>query len=205
MPKRPIILFDVMETLVTEPFYTAMPAFFGMSFDELLATKHPTSWVEFEKGQITEDEYLDRFFRDGRPVDGNALRQCLRRSYRWLDGMEDLMEELKSAGYEMHALSNYSRWYELIDESLKLSRFLRWTFVSCLTGVRKPDRQAFLGAAATLEVEPAECLFIDDREENVDAARDVGMNAILKLDSVQLRHELVERTALRVSARRLRS
>ena len=196
MPKRPIILIDVMETLVTEPFFTTMPAFFGMSFDELLATKHPTSWVEFEKGRITEAEYVERFFRDRRPVDRDALRQCLRRSYCWLDGMEELLGELKSAGYEIHALSNYSSWYELIDESLKLSRYLRWTFVSCLTGVRKPDRQAFLGAAATLDVDPAECLFIDDRHENVDAARDVGMHAILKLDSTQLRNELVAQNAL---------
>ena len=107
--------------------------------------------------------------------------------------MEQLAADLKSAGHELYALSNYSLWYELIDESVHLSRFLRWTFVSCLTGVRKPDPQAFLGAAETLKVEPADCLFIDDRAKNVEAARDVGMDAILKLDAAQVREEMVQR------------
>lgn len=190
MTRRPVILIDIMDTLVTEPFFTEMPSFFGMTFEQLCAAKHPTAWVEFEKGALTEAEYLDRFFRDERPVDGPKLREFLKRSYRWLDGMESLMRELKLASYEIHALSNYSTWYQLIDQSLRLSRYLQWTFVSCRTGVRKPDSQAYLGAAAALKVEPRECLFIDDREENVDASLAVGMDAVLKQDAEQLRHEL---------------
>ncbi len=190
---RPVILFDVLDTLVTDPVFTAVPAFFGMSARELFPLLHPTSWIEFEKGRISEAEYFESFFRDGRTVDGDRLRACLKQAYRWVDGMEQLAADLKSAGHELHALSNYSRWYELIDESIDLSRFLRWTFVSCLTGVRTPDPQSFLGAAETLEVEPADCLFIDDRAKNVEAARDVGMDAILKLDAAQVREEMVQR------------
>jgi HAD superfamily hydrolase (TIGR01509 family) len=81
----------------------------------------------------------------------------------------------------------------LIDEKLQLSRFLDWTFVSCKTGVRKPDPQAFLGAAATLEVDPQQCLFIDDRPVNVNAAQLVGMVAILYHSAEQLREELADR------------
>lgn len=196
MTQRPVILFDVMETLVNEPFFTAIPAFLGMSLDQLLAAKHPTSWIEFEKGHISEAEYFASFFTDGRAVDGEGVRDCLQRSYRWIDGMEELLAELHSAGYEMHAFSNYSIWYRQIDESLNLSRFLRWTFVSCHTGVRKPDPQAYHGAASRLGTSPARCLFIDDREVNVTAAREVGMDAILKRDSAQVRADLVQRKIL---------
>ena len=190
---KPVILFDVLDTLVTDPVFTAVPEFFGMSARELFPLLHATSWIEFEKGRISEAEYLKSFFRDGRTVDGARLRKCLKQAYRWVDGMEQLAADLKSAGHELYALSNYSLWYELIDESVHLSRFLRWTFVSCLTGVRKPDPQAFLGAAETLKVEPADCLFIDDHAKNVEAARGVGMDAILKLDAAQVRAEMVQR------------
>ena len=193
---RTVILFDVLDTLVTDPVFTAVPAFFGMTPAELFPALHRTSWIEFEKGRISEAEYLEIFFRDGRTVDGDPLRQCLKQAYRWVDGMEQLVADLKSAGHEIHALSNYSLWYELIEESLNLSRFLSWTFVSCHTGVRKPDPQAYLGAAETLEVEPADCVFIDDRSKNVEAARDVGMDAILKLDAAQVRAELAQRRVL---------
>jgi hypothetical protein len=40
---------------------------------ELLAAKHPTAWVEFEKDQITQQQLFDKFFADGRQFDGQAL------------------------------------------------------------------------------------------------------------------------------------
>lgn len=52
--KLPILLFDIMDTLVRDPFYEDVPAFFGMSFKELIDCKHPTAWLEFEKGSIDE-------------------------------------------------------------------------------------------------------------------------------------------------------
>lgn len=193
---RPRILFDVMRTLVTEPFLEVMPNFFGMSPADFLAAKHPTSWIEFEEGKISEDQYFDRFFTDGRPIDGPALRVRMKLAYKWIDGMESILAELNAAGYEMHALSNYSGWYEMIDESLEISRYVGWTFVSCRTGFRKPDPQAFLGAATALSVTPAQCLFIDDRSENIHAARQLGMNAILFTGAENLRQELAIRGLL---------
>lgn len=196
MPARPIFLFDVMETLVTEPFLTAMPAFFGMTLDEFRQAKHPTSWIEFEEGRISEKEYYDQVFRDGQRVDGLGLRACLRDAYCWIEGMQQLLADLHSAGYESHTLSNYPAWYEIIEDKLQLSRYLRWTFVSWKTGVRKPDAKAYLGAASALNVSTHDCLFIDDRPVNVDAAREVGMDAILKEDAMQVRAELSRRGLL---------
>lgn len=193
---RPILLFDVMDTLVREPFFTDVPAFFGMTLDELFEHKHPTSWVDFEHGRIDEERHFATFFRDGRPVDGDGLRAAIVDGYRWLDGMEALLAELRDAGYEIHALSNYPVWYRLLDDKLDLSRYLHWTFVSCRTGLRKPDPAAYLDAARHLDVEPGECLFVDDRRENIDAARGVGMPAILATDADAVRAELVERGVL---------
>ena len=196
MKDRPILLFDVMDTLVHEPFYCEVPAFFGMTLEELLVAKHPTAWIEFETGTLDEVGYLKRFFRDGRPVDGKALRAHMHASYRWIDGMPDLLEELRVAGRPMHALSNYPIWYELIDAKLGLSRWLAWTFVSCLTGVRKPDPRAYLGATEALGVTPADCLFVDDRTQNVEAARQAGMPALHFQGVPALRAEFVARGLL---------
>ena len=85
-----VLLLDVMDTLVYDPFFVDMPAFFGMSLDELLAAKHPTAWMEFERGEIDETEMLERFFLDRRPFDHDALLEMMRDSYRWLEGSEDL-------------------------------------------------------------------------------------------------------------------
>ena len=110
--------------------------------------------------------------------------------------MEPLAADLHAAGYQLHALSNYSLWYLLIEEALQVSRYIQWTFVSCLTGLRKPATEAFWNVAHTLNVEPHECFFVDDRQENVDAARAIGMDAVLKTDSTALRRELRQRGVL---------
>ena len=44
-------------------------------------------------------------------------------------------------------------------------------------GVHKPEPDAFLKAAELMGLPPAEILFIDDKLENVVAARAVGMQA----------------------------
>jgi hypothetical protein len=119
----PVLLLDVMGTLVHEPFFDELPAFFGMTLDELLAAKHPTAWIEFEHGRLSEAGYLARYFRDGRSVDGAALRAHMTAAYRWLDGVPELLAELHAAGRPMHALSNYPVWYELIEAKLSLSRW----------------------------------------------------------------------------------
>lgn len=43
--RRPVLLFDVMDTVVYDPFFYEMPKFFDMTFQELLRDKHPTAWV----------------------------------------------------------------------------------------------------------------------------------------------------------------
>lgn len=184
-----ILLLDVMDTIVQDPFWD-MPAFFGCSFEEIWKDKDPTSWVEFEHDDIDEAAFVSRFWADGRALDHEAFIALFRDGYRWIDGMEALLADLKAAGVTMHALSNYPRWFQMIEAKLELSRYLQWTFVSCLTGVRKPDPEAYRGAARTLDVDPAQCLFVDDRGSNCKAAAEVGMGAIKFVGADDLRAQL---------------
>ena len=85
---------------------------------------------------------------------------------------------------------------DVIEEALGISRYLDWTFVSCRTGARKPDPEAYLNVAQTLQVKPSDCIFIDDREVNIASAREVGMDAILRMSTGELRHELARRGVL---------
>ncbi|BBN00373.1 FMN hydrolase / 5-amino-6-(5-phospho-D-ribitylamino)uracil phosphatase [Marchantia polymorpha subsp. ruderalis] len=189
--RRPVILFDVMGTIVRDPFHDRMPAYFGFTFKELLAAKHPTAWIEFEKGLLSEEEFAASFFQDGREYDYEGLKQCMSSGYEYLDGMATLLQRLKGAGFEMHAFSNYPSWYTMIENKLKLSQYLPWTFVSCHSGLRKPDHQAYLDAAEHLGVQPSECIFVDDQPRNIEAAAKVGMLAIQFQNAETLEKELV--------------
>jgi HAD superfamily hydrolase (TIGR01509 family) len=194
---QPVIFFDVMDTLVHNPFFEEIPTFFGMTHAELVGIKHPTSWVEFERGEIPETEYLRRMFADERQFDASAFLAAVRDGYRWIEGMEALLTQLQDCGIEMHTLSNYPVWYRDIEEKLKLSRYLKWTFVSCLTGVQKPRAKAYHTAAAAVGRPPAACLLIDDHRENCEASECAGMPAIPFRAAADLRNELLRRGLLR--------
>jgi hypothetical protein len=43
-------------------------------------------------------------------------------AYEYLDGMPELLQDLKDAGVEMHAMSNYPVWYRHINDKLRLDR-----------------------------------------------------------------------------------
>lgn len=186
-----------MDTLVHDPFFAEIPEFFALSLEQFLELKHPTSWIDFELGRLSTEEYYARMFRDARPVPGRALEARVQGAYRYLEGVEPLLAELAGAGVEMHALSNYPVWYQLIDEALGLGRYVRWSFVSCRTGLRKPDEAAYENALEVLGLEGAECLFVDDREDNCTAARRGGIPSVRFTDAARLRQALVELGLLR--------
>ncbi len=181
-----------MGTLVYDPFFREVPAFFGVSLEELFEIKHPTTWIEYERGEIDELEMQARYFQDGRSFDLEALKRCMREHYRWLPGMAGLVRELGQGSSSLHALSNYPEWFDLIDEKLGLSDQLDGAFLSWRIGVRKPDPEIYRYAADKLGVDPGHCLFVDDVEGNCEGARAVGMQAVRFAGAAQLRSHLVD-------------
>jgi FMN hydrolase / 5-amino-6-(5-phospho-D-ribitylamino)uracil phosphatase len=167
-----------MDTLVRDPFRDVMPGFFGLTLAEMLQQKQPDAWGQFERGELTEAEFLPIFFADGRPYDHAGFRAAIRGSYAWLEGMQPLLAKLAARGHAMHVLSNYPVWYRWIEESLGLSRYVKWSFVSCHLGLRKPDVAIFTRVAAELGVPPSACILIDDRAKNCDGARAAGMRGV---------------------------
>ena len=188
-----IVLFDVMDTLVYNPFHREVPDFFGLSSAELIERQDLTAWVQFELGQIDEAEYFRRYFHDGSAFDHSAFRQMMHDAYRWIEGAQEILDKLSRAGFPIHALSNYPIWYRTIESKLYLSRYLKWTYVSCLTGVRKPAAEAFQGPARGMGHPVDMFLLIDDSAENCDAARSAGLSAIQFVDAKKLLSKLAVR------------
>ena len=58
------------------------------------------------------------------------------------------------------------------------------------TGYAKPNPKIFEAALARLGAKAEDCIFVDDSEDNVQAARSLGMKGILYRDFVAFRAEL---------------
>jgi putative hydrolase of the HAD superfamily len=68
--------------------------------------------------------------------------------------------------------------------------FFSKVFVSFELGFLKPDLRVYSFVAEKLGVKPSEIIFVDDKEENVDAAKKAGMNGIVFKNAVQLKSAL---------------
>ena len=166
-------LFDVMSTLVYDPFYKDLPEAFDTDLRTLLAGRDRMAWVDFECGHINEAEFFQRFW--GNEADGLRMKHCFMKNYAWLEGIPELLRAVREKGHRIATASNYPEWYELIDAKLGLSLLVDQHFVSHQLGVRKPKPKFYLRLLSALNVHPADCVFVDDRLDNVQAAEALGM------------------------------
>jgi 2-haloacid dehalogenase len=115
-----------------------------------------------------------------------------------IEGTVEVFAELKETGVPCYALSNMER--ENWERRFEIYDFLGWFdgyFISGLEGVIKPDSEYFERALERFKLRREEVLFIDDRADNVAAARALGMPAVVFTTPEALRDELVARGLLR--------
>ena len=114
-----------------------------------------------------------------------------------IDGSVTVFEELKKAGYELHALTNWST--ETFPVARERFPFLTWfesILVSGEEGLVKPDAPIFELLLERIGRTPAECVYIDDNPKNVWAAAALGFDAIAFQSAAQLRDALCRRGLL---------
>jgi len=73
-----------------------------------------------------------------------------------------------------------------------LGKYFPVFFSSCFLGLRKPDEAIYHAALNIMQRKPDECLFVDDREVNLECPRELGLRTIHFQDAAQLRRELEE-------------
>ena len=62
--------------------------------------------------------------------------------------------------------------------------------ISCEDGFRKPDRRAFESISKKLGVKLEESIFVDDKQKNLDAAKELGMKTVIFKNNTQFFRDL---------------
>lgn len=104
-----------------------------------------------------------------------------------------LLAELKAKGERVYAITNFSRekWAECLIRFPFLQSF-DGVIVSAHERLLKPDPAIYHVLLERYELEARDCIFIDDSEKNVAAARSVGMQAVHFVEPIDLRATLRE-------------
>ena len=107
-----------------------------------------------------------------------------------LPGMSELLAELKQRGHGLYGLTNWSYKVYAVMERLPIFRLLDGTVISSEEHLIKPDQRIYQCLLERFSLKASDCIFVDDKQVNVDAAIACGMHALLFTGSSQLRSDL---------------
>ena len=136
-------------------------------------------WALGDKGDIKDKDRFDLV--KGRVPEKyhKALKNC---ADHWdicmdpLPGAENFCRRVKEMGLRIYVLSNASDlFYTYFPKFLPL-KFFNGVFVSSDYLMLKPDVKIYETFLNKYGLDPKECLFVDDRKENVEGAEKAGMN-----------------------------
>ncbi|HEY3874766.1 MAG TPA: HAD family phosphatase [Candidatus Kapabacteria bacterium] len=135
----------------------------------------------FDSGALSEEGFQNEL---ARVVGWNGTLELLRTIWQEMLSedieMVGLLRALQEKGLHVYVLSNINPMHaRLLDSSLKFILDAHGYVFSCEVGMIKPNREIFEHTLEKFSLVASETIFIDDREANVAAARELGMIGIL--------------------------
>lgn len=126
---------------------------------------------------------------DGGPVSPAGLLDRMFAEFAPVDSMYDVIQRCRTHGFQTALLSNSwgntyprERWTDLFD-AIVISGEVR---------MRKPSPEIFHHALEVLGLEAPQCVFIDDIEQNIEAAESLGMVGLHHTDPEKTRAALAD-------------
>lgn len=150
-------------------------------FTAMIENPHESTLVrDICLGVVSEQEMWNRMAERWhiKPRMINSLRRRMNSKKRLNSPMINFLSKLQSH-YQTAILSNAgNESRRLMEDSLNLDQYVEKIIISAEIRMVKPDPKIYQLVLDKLGTSPEVTLFIDDLEENVIAARDLGMHAI---------------------------
>ncbi len=151
-------------------------------------------WFQLDRGTITEEEAAAAMKQNLPPRLHGAVDRLLEwweLDLRPMEGMEELLAELKKLGYGVYLLSNASLRQPEYFNRLSLSQYFDGRVVSAWFKVLKPQKEIFDILLREYDLKAEECFFVDDSVANVEGAYCQGIaGTIFTGDVLRLRRAL---------------
>ncbi len=186
------ILFDVGGVLLTdfiEKKVIDLARKYGVNSSVLMRAKEEYRPLA-DKGQISDTDFWERVLNSAN-IKATENDWNLDSYMEEIDGGIELARKLKQNGYQIAILSNDSKQMsEQRRAKYGFDSLFYKIFISSSFGVVKPDPEIFEIALNELKVSPWQCVFIDDRKENIETGQQIGIHSVLFKNSNQAINEL---------------
>ncbi|MDO5571513.1 MAG: HAD family phosphatase [Bacteroidales bacterium] len=196
------ILFDMGGVLVDISRQSCVDAYLKLGFRDVnsylgdYGQKGP--FLKIENGELTEQQFYDAIHA----IIPNASNKEIADAFnQFITGLPvyrlELLSLLKAKGYRLMLLSNtnpivFEKAKELFTQlGLTINNYFDDIFCSYQIKAIKPDPQAFQSVIEISGIVPEETLFIDDSQNNLNAAMAFGFETLLATDGMDLREKLL--------------
>lgn len=173
--------------------------FTGEAFDRIAAATvlHPTMWNEFDRSLMSDEEIIARCI-EREPEYEKEIRRLFETTAGLVEEYSysyDWIKSLKKRGYKVYLLSNYGKTsFEAARDKGRLS-FLPLVdggVISYEVKIVKPEPGIYQALLAKYGLRAEECVFLDDKPENIEAAKALGFHGIVVESKEQAEKEMEE-------------
>lgn len=199
MRKIKNIIFDIGNVLASFRWKDLFRdlGFTGEAFERIAAAtvQHPTMWNEFDRSLMGDEEIIAKCIERA-PEYEQEIRlmfsktELLVEEYKY---SHEWIKSLKEQGYKVYLLSNYGKTsFEAAREHGRLS-FLPLVdggVISYEVKIVKPEPGIYQALLEKYALNAEECVFLDDKAENIDAAKKLGFHGIVVESYEQAKNEL---------------
>ncbi len=143
-----------------------------------------TPMAALEIGAITERQMVDRIVAELPPgvdsiLDQQPFGELWFRGRTPNEEFVDFLRTLRADGYRLALLTNNCQeWEPRWRAQLPVDELFELVVDSHKEGVRKPDREIYQILLDRLGARPGQLLFVDDTEENCEAAVELGIRSV---------------------------
>lgn len=147
---------------------------------------------DFEKNLISEDTFWERICGEldvSKPKVPSLWADAFKAAYVPREDMFTVAARLRKNGYKTALLSNTEAAAMQYFYQLQYDMFDVLVF-SCAEGTRKPEKKIYELTIQKLGSRPGQSVFIDDKPEYINGAKEAGLNTILSRNVEQVKNEL---------------
>lgn len=139
-------------------------------------------WERLDLGTLTREELVDRVLSLLGDIYKKKVEEVIWNWPAYIDIYTEvfpMLARLKENGHRIFVLSNTSPvFYELLKDQLApLEKILDGFVLSCDIKAIKPDREMFEEILHKYQLDPANCVFLDDIADNTNMAESLGIKA----------------------------
>lgn len=157
------------------------------------ASIHTAEWNELDRGVMKEEDVVQLFIQKDPEIKEQLLHifQDLDGIVRERDYAIPWVCDLKNRGYQVLVLSNFPRKAHIdCKNDMKFLDYVDGGILSYQDQLIKPDPAIYQLLIKRYELQPQECVFIDDLEKNIQAAKEQRMHGIHFVTREQVVREL---------------